>query len=330
MKEKEEFGQTCQYWDGKIEELVGRYWSRKLNGHSIIWDGGITRGMPCDQVPWYYRGGDKTIPVSTGLWTLGRNGVVKSVQAPTFWIDLLPVGVPTHGELWYDDNIEYLKTHTKTKSPNSLYWRPIKYVIFSVKPYSTFEGVRNLISDIDQNYFYPNREQILLLDRAKEVVSTNRIVSFVEMSMINSKQQALELIEDFNKGIFGQWEGLMFLKPNHRYEGKRSYGILKYKPSFEDECTVTGYEEGKTGDRIGKVGTILAKYTITEKCRSVCGFRQEFVGRTVPIRVSGLNQAEQDWEDVESIYPKGSELRFGFKMFSEHGQPQSANIYRGM
>jgi len=326
----EEFGMTSHYWDGDIEKIIGRLWSRKWNGFSIIWDGGITKGMSADLIPWYHRGGDKNVPISTGLWTLGRGGVVKVLHAPSTWVDRLPEGVPLHGELWFNDSTEYLKTNCKRHNPNTMYWNPVKFKVFSVKPYSTFENIESVFPEVVENKFYKNKPQGVMLSDAKEIVSTNRSLEFVEMTMINSKQQALEVVEKFVIGELGNWEGIMFLDPNLKYEGKRSYGVLKYKPSFEDEAIVTGYEEGKTGSRVGLVGTILAEYTIGDKCKNICGYKPGFEGLVVPIRISGLNQAEQDWDAVAEKYPIGSEIRFGYKMFSDHGNPQSCNIYRGM
>jgi hypothetical protein len=51
--------------------------------------------------------------------------------------------------------------------------------------------------------------------------------------------------------------------------------------------------------------------------------------KLVSFGVSGLNSSEFEWEDVKEKYPIGEEIHFGFKVFSEGGIPQSANIYRG-
>jgi hypothetical protein len=332
---EDDFGMTAHYWNGDVACLLGRVWSRKYNGFSVIWDGGVTTGMNADRIPWYHRGGDKEVPVSTGLWSLGRNGVVKVIHAPKSWTDLLPKGIPLHGELWFNDNTEYLKTHVKRKQANTMYWNPIKFKVFYVKPYETFPLIHTIVDDIRKSQFFSNEHsQGKYLMMAEGLNVTNRVVSFVEHNPCNSKQQVLELIEDFNKGtLFGDgkpWEGIMFFDPSTKYEGKRSYASLKYKPSFEDEAVITGYEEGKTGARLGKVGTILADYTVTEKCQYLCGFKPEFVGKTVQVRVSGLNQTEQEWDMCKQIYPIGSLITFGYKMFSEHGVPQSSNIYREM
>jgi hypothetical protein len=322
-----DFAQTCEYWSGKIEDLIGRDVSRKFNGHSVIWDGGITSGMNAKSVPWYNVGGDKGEVISTGLWSLGRSGGAKVVNAPARWLRNLPQGVPLHGELWKDDDIEYLKKHCKRKSVNSQYWIPVKFLAFNVKPYSTFPDIEDFYPSIQDDVFYENLSQWFLFDMAKSLCSPNKVFSFIFQRRINSKQQALEVIEEYGKT---NWEGLMFSDLSSGYENRRSKNTLKFKPTFEDEAIVTGYEGGKTGSRIGKVGAITASYVITEKCNKLCGFRNEFLGKKVSIRISGLNQSEQEYEDVEKIYPIGSEIRFGYKMFSAHGVPQSSNIYRGM
>ncbi len=326
MKESkvENFAQTCHYWNGEIGKLLGRHWSRKFNGFCVVWDGGLTRGMKADDVPWYKRGGDKKEMISTGLWTLGRASGPKVVHAPKSWLDKLPIGVPIQGELWKDDDLEYIKTHCKRHSVKPIYWNGVKILAFGIKPYETFDGIEEF--DLEKDLFYENRPTKQLLHLAKDYgPSPTKVWEWVEMTKINSKQQALDLISSFETL---PWEGIMFADLTAKYENKRSYNVLKHKPSFEDEAIMTGIEMGKTGSRVGTIGAYIADYTITEKCQYICGFKKSFIGKTVQIRISGLNGDE--WELDNPAFIKGQHIPFSYKMFSVHGVPQSSNLYRGM
>jgi len=157
-----EFGMLAHHWNGSLEQVQGWYASRKYNGWSALWDGGITRGMLAEEVPWYYKGKDRPI-VSTGLWTLGRtpnsNEIKpKVIQAPSYFLNKLPPNIPVHGEISYLDKNGYDRLHMVKRVCGMKFgynplWYSLKFRAFHVKPYSLWEGIKEIPLYNDKNLF---------------------------------------------------------------------------------------------------------------------------------------------------------------------------------
>ena len=332
---KQEFGQLSHYWSGSVESLVGKFGSRKYNGFSLLWDGGVTRGMLATDVPWYYKGADRSDVVSTGLWSLGRNNKPKVVRAPELWLNTLPLGVPLHGELWNNDDLEYIKKHARTHTPRWAHWSRMQFLVFGVKPYCMWEGIKQIATDEELSMCWPAHSQetylsvlrtsYLTKDPYDDEERSNQPIRLVRQTKLNSLTQVLDMFTEYESTT---WEGLMFANLNMPYETQRSYNCLKYKPKLEMEGTVTGYEEGKTGKNIGKVGAIEVAFVWDEKIESIHGGRKSFVGQAVSLCISGLNDEEREWSVVTTKYPVGSTLSFTFLNVSSNGIPQSSMIDR--
>ncbi len=312
-----------------LENLKYWYVSRKYNGIGAIWDGGITRGVKADKFPFYKRGGDKTIPVSTGLWTIGRDGGCKVVSAPNFWLDDLPKGVPCQGELWCKDDLQYVSSVCRKKIPAIMKWYAIQFIIYNIKPYSLWEEIsayhnpkNKYIKDESflkkWNLFDPNR------------FKSGKYWRTPAMAFINTEYESVDIVlNSWFDSCKGQgWEGLMFQAQDSKYECKRSYTLLKYKPDYETEGEICEHIEGKTGKNVGKVGCISASLTWDDKVLSIPGGKEEFIGKRVSFSVSGLTDEERDWDDIGRDYPIGDDINFTFKGVSIYGVPQSCNINR--
>jgi len=99
---KREFLQLADHYDPHRHDVAGWFISEKLDGQRCFWDGGLTRGLPTEQVPWASVTDPKTgqrkakiKPVSTGLWSRYGN----PIMAPDWWLNQLPC-CPLDGELW--------------------------------------------------------------------------------------------------------------------------------------------------------------------------------------------------------------------------------------
>ena len=99
---KREFLQLAEHYDPRKHDVAGWFISEKLDGTRCFWDGGLTRGLPTERVPWASvidpRTGEKKAkikPVATGLWSRYGN----PIMAPDWWLNQLPC-CPLDGELW--------------------------------------------------------------------------------------------------------------------------------------------------------------------------------------------------------------------------------------
>ena len=315
------FGQLLHHFNGELISVVGSYWSRKLNGHSVIWDGGITRGMKVEDISWTTGTGR-----STGLWSLGRGeSVPKAIQAPAWWLNQLPEEVPLHGELWFNDQLEVVKQTVSCKVPSLEDWKRLKFMVFAVKPYCLFEGITEEVTGLP--YYENNLCMRAYLEKARRDVEENQVLSFVRQTKLNSKQQVQELFQQFRST---NWEGIVFAKlDTAQYFLGRSYNVLKYKPEYEDYARVVGYEAGKTGRKIGLSAGLIVEYTWDSKVISVHGGTDTMIGKTVRFVVTGLTDLESQPAHLERLYPINSSCHFKFLVVSSHGVPQHTSIYRG-
>jgi hypothetical protein len=99
---RREFLQLADHYDPRKHNVAGWFVSEKLDGTRCFWDGGITRGLPTETVPWASiidpKTGQKKAkikPVATGLWSRYGN----PIMAPDWWLNQLPC-CPLGGELW--------------------------------------------------------------------------------------------------------------------------------------------------------------------------------------------------------------------------------------
>lgn len=324
---------------GSISALKGIWHiSRKFDGLGFLWDGGVTTGIKADQFDWYHRGSDKVVPTSTGLWSLGRGEGAKVIHAPTFFTEGLPKGVPLQGELWHNDDLQYVSSVCRRKDPDIEKWKKIQAIFYNIKPYSLWFN-----NDINKyvgkkNKYRENRpfkdlwkefrvEDVLNFDYRISDMNIWRIPEFysTDMSTENGKDEAERMVRDSKDN---NWEGLMFHNVNKPYECKRSYNILKWKPKYEMEATVTGYAAGKTGKNIGKVGYIEAETIWSDSVNSIHGGSKAYVGNRFEVSIGGLTDLERDYDNVEDYFPVGSTISFTFSGVSQYGIPQSCNVDR--
>ncbi len=328
----DEFGMLAHHWNETFEQVSGWFASRKYNGHSALWDGGITTGMLADEVPWYFKGGDKRAYYSTGLWSLGRKGGVdrkikpKPIQAPKYFTDKLPRYVPVHGELWYEDRLETIKRVCGMRLGYNPMWYNIKFMAYGIKPYSLWEGIEkipryNSRGIIVNNFTLTGLPFVNSMGYLQDF--SNETFNPVNLWLI-SHPVTIELLQNLAEDE--GWEGLMFHNPKGMYECKRSWNNLKWKQEYETEAAIHGYEDGKTGRLIGKVGALKASLVWDEKVESVFGGNASMIGQEAVFKISGLTDKER--ENVEKLYPVGSSVKFTYFGVSGHGIPQSCNIWR--
>ena len=335
---KKEFATLAHSYHGNFEKVIGWYMSRKLNGWGCLWDGGVTRGLPAYKIPFYYIGGDTRPLKSTGLWTIGRSNKYgirpKTIQAPDWFLDMLPKGVPLQGEIWKDDNLSDIKsicgcsTEVRKSDPR---WKDVKLFVYNYKPFSLWDAecMPNTLcfTSLKDSIFYEN---VSLEERIDNLSNTLLTKDYVESPVrllpffkLNSEED-LALFSELVRA--NKWEGSMLANPRSPYECCRSHNLLKVKPKFDAEARIVGHVPGKTGKNIGKLGAISCVLTWGEEVLSITGGTKEMLGKTVSFSVSGMSDADRNWSVVEKKYPVGSILSFTFSCISTHGVPSSCNV----
>jgi len=322
---KREFATLAHSLDPR-RGVIGWMVSRKLNGWGCVWDGGVTRGLLAVDVPWYYRGADRPDLKSTGLWTIGRGNKPKVVNAPDWFIDNLPNGLPVQGELWCGDDLQKVKQicGQGIRGRSDKRWDQIKFMVYNVKSYSEWEGFSYLVNSKEHlnGPFGKNQTWQTRMGVAKMLHHENDYWLFHEQEVVESLSHIMLRKNDVLH--FG-WEGLVFVNPKSFYESFRSHNVLKWKPEFDIEAEVVGYEDGKTGKNIGRLGAVICRMFWDEKVLTFTGGKESFIGKRVVFKVSGWSDEEREWEWIKATYPIGSELHFTFSGVSENGIPLSCN-----
>ena len=310
-----QFGMLAHHWNGSLEQVQGWEWSRKYNGWSVLWDGGISRGKKASDCSWYYKGKDKPM-LATGLWSLGRDNKPKVIQAPKAFLDRLPQGVTAHGEIWYNDRLDVVKRTVGFKQYFKPMWANLKFMAFHAKPLYLFD------SELGDQINPPHRD--VLKDLRQYENDTFMVIKTHSIRTQSDIDDAIKIAKD------QAWEGVMFSNPSGSYELSRSWNNLKWKQVYETEAYVFGYEDGKTGKNVGKVGALRCTLTWDDKIESIYGGLERHKGLEVDFLVSGLTDKEREWDNVEEAYPRSEKVKIRYNGVSIHGVPQSPNVYRGM
>ena len=124
----------------------------------------------------------------------------------------------------------------------------------------------------------------------------------IPQHLVQSQQQA----QDFFSQIEKQGgEGVVFRNPKLPYQAGRSAGFLKWKPQYDDECTVIKHYAGK-GKNASVMGSLL--------CENKHG--QFRIG-------SGFKD-----KDRKNPPPIGTQITYRYRGFTKNGKPRFATFLR--
>lgn len=339
---RREFLQLAQIFDPKKHGIAGWFVSEKLDGMRALWDGGITAGLPTNEVPWANTAKDKTVTVATGLWS--RYG--KPIQAPDWWLNCLPT-YPLDGELWIGRGTfqELVSITKRTVNVLETEWKDVKYMVFDAPTYeeifvpgeiknlhhsclitnTVLDWVKSrLIIDPDVRSGFEFRYKML----RKELTGNRVIVVHDQLMLPHNTDKARDILDTRLQEVsLAGGEGLMLRSPVMPWFPKRCNNILKIKPVRDAEATVVGYRCGK-GKHLGRIGALVVNYS--GKFFDLAGLTDE--ERTL---------SDPDWcikhpgevcpaEITSSLFPRGSVITFTYRELTDSGVPKEARYLRGL
>ncbi|MFA5398128.1 MAG: hypothetical protein WC346_19100 [Methanogenium sp.] len=309
-------------------DYFGWILSRKLNGFSMLWDGGISTGKPIGQVKWgKERANEDRCTICTGLWT----GDGHIIHAPNWWYADFPQYVPLQGECWFDDN-KSVSSVCNCSLKNSLAdprWHKLKFIIYNYKPYSLFVGIDKIIPENNFRLFYDNKSYI---SRLSSLVNICNLYNITKASVINLidftciHEDKFNLCDYLKKVTCGtsSWEGLMLANPDALYACGRSYNLLKLKPEYDIEVEIVGYNPGDKR-HIGRMGSLKVKLKWDTQVESFHGGRKEFINKVVNFNVGGgFDDIEREWDFVHKNFSLGKIINIKFNEVGENGSIPSA------
>lgn len=287
---KRELLALAKTFDSDKHDLTGWLVSEKLDGTRAFWDGGVSRGLPTDTIPWSSlinpRKGErksKIKPVATGLWSRYGNPII----VPDWFLNQLPC-CPLDGVLWAGrKNFQLCRSICTGDQPDTRF-KQIQYAIFDSPPldalfrdgeiknanfhrklYATeikkwFQSVahdNSMMVDYKSltNANIPFHERLQWLQEMMPEEGRIYVIQYQQLSDNWVDEIEVEL-EDVLK--LGGTE-LIFRDPNGLWEPKRLASILKYKPFLDAEVRVVGIVAGRCIDQtLGKIGALIGETRI--------------------------------------------------------------------
>lgn len=295
--------------------IDGWYMSEKLDGVRAFWDGGITIDKPIRDIPWANTGNkNRLVPRSTGLWS--RYGNV--ICAPTWFTDALPRGTLLDGELWLARGcLEETRSIVSRHQPDGR-WRAITFNVFDMPSLLEFcktgniNGANNkmLVREHEMFAYYGIDKHTLGCQTYKQILPRlNALDQTGYLRVINQQivQTVSAALEKFDVIVADGGEGVVLRRPYSFWTPHRNTNILRIKPKNIDRGVVLAHNPGK-GKHLGRMGSLTIGW------------------EGVKFDLSGFTDSER--EDVDTLYPIGSVVRFHYNGFTNGGIPREARYVR--
>jgi DNA ligase-1 len=355
---KREFLQLAHTYNPAKHKIAGFVISEKLDGTRCFWDGGITRGMKTEQVPWAGVTDPKTgkrkpklKPTATGLWSRYGNPII----APDDFLNALPA-CPLDGELWAGrGNFQLCRSICAGDSPDPRFSQ-IQFAVYSTPPLGAVfqSGEINspnmrLTMDLDAlepwladhlmpGYSYLGagstfNDELLFLKRNLET-QNDVVFPHRQIRLPNEEADAKTFVEEFLQTVLDKGgEGVVIRDPQSGWRPKRHKGLLKYKPFDDAEAVLVGFTSGQKTDKgsrlLGKIGALIVDYD---------GKRLELSGMTDPerefLQPKEIEYAvEHPGEDMPADFAAvhftvGDRITFKYRELTDDGIPKEARYWR--
>jgi len=355
---RREFLQLADTYQPDRHKIAGYLVSEKLDGTRCFWDGGVSRGLPTDQVPWASTTDPKTgqrksklKPTSTGQWSRYGN----PIMAPDDFLNALPA-CPLDGELWAGrGKFQLCRSICGGDEPDPRFHR-ISYAVYSAPaiPYVFSSGeIKNtnmvcklVFEEIEKwlklrmfpGYGWVNtpatfNDELMFLREYLEA-QHDRVFIHQQLRLPENEETARATVNDFLDKVLEQGgEGVVIRDPMASWTPKRHKGLLKFKPFEDAEATIVGFTSCRETDKgsrlLGKIGALIVDYQ---------GKRLELAGLTDAEREFADSMA-REWAvnnpGVDAPYwvegkqfKKGQTVTFKYRELTDDGIPKEARYWR--
>jgi DNA ligase-1 len=357
-----EFLQLAHPFKPDKQKIAGWYISEKLDGQRCFWDGGVTRGLPTDTVPWAGVTDPKTKerkakvkPIATGLWSRYGNPII----APDWFLNALPA-CPLDGELWAGRGKFQLTVSICGGDNPDPRFNKISYAVYSSPPLASIFATgeiknSNMVREVDrlliESWLHDRLGEFdgdfrsvpanatfddeLMFLRGAIDTQNDHVFLHRQVRLSINEAEAREQADRFLNEVLDQGgEGGMLRNPAAVWTPKRHNGILKWKPFDDAEGTIVGFTSGREtakGSRLrGKIGALILDYQ---------GKRLELAGLTDDERefyaTADMDHArEHPGEEMPSgvkrtkHFKVGQTVTFKFRELTDDGIPKEARYWR--
>jgi len=239
----------------------------------------------------------------------------KQFIAPEWFIDAMS-DIALDGELFYGrDNFQDMGIVRK-KIPIDEEWMNIRFCIFDAPEYhGTFK----------ERYVYMVSEVAKIQDKWKLIrKALGDKFSQVKCPVVILKQYKVGSIEQMN-GFYDDiikrgGEGIMLKDPNSLYSGKRSDFMLKYKPTYDAEAIIIGFNDG-TGKYSGMLGSFICRSLINNDTHHTIDDNDSHV-----FSISGMNDEVRT--SFQTTHPIDTIISYEHSGQTKEGKPRFARYLR--
>ena len=359
---RREFLQLAKTFRPDKDDPSGMFISEKLDGSRAFWDGGITRGLSTESVPWANIINPKTgerkakiKPISTGLWSRYGNPII----APDWWLNQLPQ-MFLDGELFAGrGNFQTLRSIVAKDVPDER-WELVEFAVFSAPSIKAVfqEGeIKNsnfhlTVDPIAVNAFLNGRREAGVCE---DFVYNQDMSFYDELCTLTSALENESVVyahrqlllpegrkdAEMKMGTFMDQvmdlggEGVVLRAPDSIWTPKRMDNVMKIKPFDDDQGWVVGFTSGKETDKGSKLRGLIGNIILDYK-----GKKLEMSGFTNDERVFSTEESTKiAYQNPGTLMPKGTQgkhfktgdmVEFRYRELSNDGIPKEARYYRGV
>ncbi len=355
---RREFLQLADTFNPDKHTIAGYLVSEKLDGTRCFWDGGLTRGVPTDQVPWASVTDPKTgkrksklKPLATGLWSRYGN----PIMAPDDFLNALPA-CPLDGELWAGrGNFQLCRSICAGDEPDPRFHQ-ISYAVYSAPaiPYVFGTGEiknANMVCNLDfeaidkwikprllPGYGWVNtpatfNDELMFLREYLEV-QNDKVFVHKQMRLPENETEARAAVDEFLDKVLSQGgEGCVIRNPLASWMPKRHKGLLKFKPFNDAEATIAGFTTGRETDKgsrhLGRIGALITEYDGKRlELAGLTDAEREFTDqRAVDWAKQNPGQDAPEWVQGKH-FKKGQAVTFKYRELTDDGIPKEARYWR--
>jgi DNA ligase-1 len=357
---KREFLQLANKYRPGKDKIAGWYLSEKLDGTRCFWDGGISRDVPTELVPWASIIDPKTgkkkakiKPVATGLWTRYGNPII----APDSFLNLLPC-IPLDGELWAGRGKFQLCLSICAGDTPDPRFDCIEFAVYGTPPLSRVFGdgaIKNANMAADLRFehidaWIENRVEgtgfdlfdlgptatfdVEMLSLRESLDVTERVYMLQQIKLPISEEDARAMVEEeLDRVLDRGGEGVMLRNPDTPWTPKRHAGLLKYKPFEDDEGTVVGFTSGRETDRgskfLGKIGALVVNYQGKRlELSGMKDYEREFATTDMAAWATENPGKEMPKGFQGKHFKVGQRVTFKYRELTDDGIPKEARYWR--
>ncbi len=341
---KREFLQLAQVYDPTKHSIGGWFASEKLDGVRCYWDGGATRGLKIEDVP-FANLASNDIRVeqqyATGLWS--RYG--HPYQAPDWFLDLLPP-FNLDGELYLGlGKFQETISIVKRLQPDDR-WRQMKYMVFDAPATACVFQVGE-INNPNYSKVYGTDISDWMFARSKKWVPDRQFMSTLfwlgkvlpesphlqvheQIQLPYQESKARDAIDQMlGEVLEKKGEGLIVRSGSSTWTPKRTGNVLKVKDKRDAECEIVGYKSAEFGKLHGKIGSFTVRYAgVTFNLSGFTDEEREYA--TADAKDWALNHPGQDTPARYEAkkFKRGDKLTFTYASLTQDGVPREARYLR--